>query len=85
MGLPIKMVAAVTPNDIVHRTLQVHSLTSMLFGFADKVMAIGISIIVIETSISKTGDFSLSPEVLQTWATAMDIQVISSQVPQPTC
>ena len=23
MGLPIKMVAAVTPNDIVHRTLQV--------------------------------------------------------------
>merc|ERR1719209_369698 len=44
MGLPIKMVAAVTPNDIVHRTLQ-------------------------------TGDFSLSPEVLQTWATAMDIPV----------
>jgi len=44
MGLPIRMVAAVTPNDIVHRTLQ-------------------------------TGDFSLSPEVLQTWATAMDIQV----------
>merc|ERR1719367_1841618 len=44
MGLPIKMVAAVTPNDIVHRTLQ-------------------------------TGDFSLSAEVLQTWATAMDIQV----------
>ena len=23
MGLPIRMVAAVTPNDIVHRTLQV--------------------------------------------------------------
>ena len=44
MGLPIKMVAAVTPNDIVHRTLQ-------------------------------TGDFSLSETVLQTWATAMDIQV----------
>jgi len=44
MGLPIQMVAAVTPNDIVHRTLQ-------------------------------TGDFSLSEEVLQTWATAMDIQV----------
>jgi len=44
MGLPIRMVAAVTPNDIVHRTLQ-------------------------------TGDFSLSPVVLQTWATAMDIQV----------
>ena len=58
----------------------------MSFGFVDKVMAIGIrSKIVIETSISKTGDFSLSPEVLQTWATAMDIQVISSQVPQPTC
>ena len=44
MGLPICMVAAVTPNDIVHRTLQ-------------------------------TGDFSLSEVVLQTWATAMDIQV----------
>jgi len=44
MGLPIKMVASVTPNDIVHRTLQ-------------------------------TGDFSLSETVLQTWATAMDIQV----------
>jgi len=44
MGLPLHMVAAVTPNDIVHRTLQ-------------------------------TGDFSLSPVVLQTWATAMDIQV----------
>ena len=43
MGLPIRMVAAVTPNDIVHRTLQ-------------------------------TGDFSLSEVVLQTWATAMDIQ-----------
>ena len=41
-------------------------------------MAIGISDIVIKTSISKTGDFSLSPEVLQTWATAMDIQVIFS-------
>merc|ERR1711892_1198313 len=44
MGLPVRMVAAVTPNDIVHRTLQ-------------------------------TGDFSLSEVVLQTWATAMDIQV----------
>ena len=44
MGLPIRMVAAATPNDIVHRTLQ-------------------------------TGDFSLSEVVLQTWATAMDIQV----------
>ena len=44
MGLPIRMVAAVTPNDIVHRTLQ-------------------------------SGDFSLSEVVLQTWATAMDIQV----------
>jgi len=44
MGLPIQMVAAVTTNDIVHRTLQ-------------------------------TGDFSLSETVLQTWATAMDIQV----------
>jgi len=44
MGLPIQMVASVTPNDIVDRTL-------------------------------KTGDFSLSAEVLQTWATAMDIQV----------
>jgi len=44
MGLPMQMVAAVTPNDIVHRTLQ-------------------------------TGDFSLSERVLQTWATAMDIQV----------
>jgi len=44
MGLPFRMVAAVTPNDIVHRTLQ-------------------------------TGDFSLSEVVLQTWATAMDIQV----------
>jgi len=44
MGLPFQMVAAVTPNDIVHRTLQ-------------------------------TGDFSLSESVLQTWATAMDIQV----------
>merc|ERR1719233_2414458 len=38
------MIAAVTPNDIVHRTLQ-------------------------------SGDFSLSEVVLQTWATAMDIQV----------
>ncbi|XP_023343189.1 threonine synthase-like 2 [Eurytemora carolleeae] len=44
MGLPVDLVAAVTPNDIVHRTLQ-------------------------------TGDFSLSEEVLQSWATAMDIQV----------
>ena len=44
MGLPINLVAAVTPNDIVHRTF-------------------------------KTGDFSLSEKVLQTWATAMDIQV----------
>merc|ERR1719209_2423756 len=44
MGLPVRMVAAVTPNDIVHRTLQ-------------------------------SGDFSLSEVVLQTWATAMDIQV----------
>jgi len=44
MGLPVRMIAAVTPNDIVHRTLQ-------------------------------SGDFSLSEVVLQTWATAMDIQV----------
>jgi len=44
MGVPLQLVAAVTPNDIVHRTLQ-------------------------------TGDFSLSEEVLRTWATAMDIQV----------
>jgi len=44
MGVPIKLVAAVTPNDIVDRTF-------------------------------KTGDFSLSEKVLQSWATAMDIQV----------
>jgi len=44
MGLPIEMVAAVTPNDIVHRTFS-------------------------------NGDFSLSENVLQTWASAMDIQV----------
>ena len=44
MGLPVNLVASVTPNDIVHRTF-------------------------------KNGDFSLSEKVLQTWATAMDIQV----------
>lgn len=44
MGVPINLVASVTPNDIVHRTF-------------------------------KNGDFSLSEKVLQTWATAMDIQV----------
>ena len=44
MGVPVNLVAAVTPNDIVHRTF-------------------------------KNGDFSLSEKVLQTWATAMDIQV----------
>ena len=44
MGVPVRLVAAVTPNDIVHRTFQ-------------------------------TGDYSLSETVLQTWATAMDIQV----------
>ena len=31
MGLPIKMVAAVTPNDIVHRTLQVISASDNLW------------------------------------------------------
>merc|ERR1711884_593779 len=44
MGVPVNLVASVTPNDIVHRTF-------------------------------KSGDFSLSEKVLQTWATAMDIQV----------
>ena len=44
MCVPVRLVAAVTPNDIVHRTFQ-------------------------------TGDYSLSETVLQTWATAMDIQV----------
>ena len=44
MGVPVNLIAAVTPNDIVHRTFT-------------------------------TGDFSLSEKVLQTWATAMDIQV----------
>ena len=44
MGLPVQLVAAVTPNDVVHRTFS-------------------------------TGDYSLNKEVLQTWATAMDIQV----------
>ena len=63
MGLPIRMVAAVTPNDIVHRTLQVRPCTSTLANM--------------ETSLSQTGDFSLSPVVLQTWATAMDIQATS--------
>ena len=29
----------------------------------------------VKNLILQTGDFSLSPEVLQTWATAMDIQV----------
>ena len=31
--------------------------------------------ILVKNLILQTGDFSLSPEVLQTWATAMDIQV----------
>ena len=44
MGLPVQLVAAVTENDVVHRTFS-------------------------------TGDYSLNKEVLQTWATAMDIQV----------
>lgn len=44
MGLPVELVAAVTANDVVHRTFS-------------------------------TGDYSLNKEVLQTWATAMDIQV----------
>ena len=44
MGLPVQLVAAVTPNDVVHRTFS-------------------------------TGDYSLNKDVLQTWATAMDIQV----------
>ena len=33
MGLPIKMVAAVTPNDIVHRTLQVMNINENLRTF----------------------------------------------------
>jgi len=44
MGVPLELVAAVTENDVVHRTFS-------------------------------TGDYSLNMEVLQTWATAMDIQV----------
>ena len=41
------------------------------FWFVD----LKIWLMFVKNLILQTGDFSLSPEVLQTWATAMDIQV----------